>query len=228
MLPTLLMLVTVTGCLALAAWQLQRAADKRATGDAIAAWWDAAPTPVEGVADWRSLEFRHVTVRGVLEHDRAFHLGDRVRGGRRGIDVITPLRLERGDTRLLVNRGWLAAAAPESGEQPVELTGHIAIVQPPAIRLGPGISPESDAWHADWAWLDLETFRARSGEPALPVVLRLDGGSEAALAANWPKPKSDPGMHIGYAIQWLAFAVIALVLWGRGLIRRPQPAGVSA
>jgi surfeit locus 1 family protein len=48
-----------------------------------------------------------------------------------------------------------------------------------------------------------------------PVVMLLDPAEGGGFVRDWPRELPKEGMHLGYAIQWFAFAVIALVIWLR-------------
>ena len=45
------------------------------------------------------------------------------------------------------------------------------------------------------------------------MELRLDPRSEFGFAREWPRIDTKVGMHIGYALQWLAFALIAFATY---------------
>ena len=43
---------------------------------------------------------------------------------------------------------------------------------------------------------------------------------DSGFVRQWPEPQANVGMHIGYAIQWFAFALIALLVWLRLSLQR--------
>jgi surfeit locus 1 family protein len=59
------------------------------------------------------------------------------------------------------------------------------------------------------------------------VVILQDPDTPGGFLRSWPREMPKEGMHIGYAIQWFAFAVIALVLWLRLSLVRPPETGIS-
>ena len=61
-----------------------------------------------------------------------------------------------------------------------------------------------------------------------PVVILQDPADPNGFLRSWPKEMPKEGMHIGYAIQWFAFAVISLMLWLRLSLVRRTDAGVEA
>ena len=54
------------------------------------------------------LLFRKVRVAGTWMADRQFYVDNRIREGRAGFYVVTPLAIEGSDAAVLVNRGWVA------------------------------------------------------------------------------------------------------------------------
>ena len=81
-----------------------------------------------------SLRYRRVVLRGTFDPARQVLIDNRLYREQAGYHVITPLRLEGSNMHVLVNRGWLPAAAdhrilPDAAvpNGSVELTG-IAVV----------------------------------------------------------------------------------------------------
>ncbi len=205
---------------ALGQWQLGRAEEKRA----IAERWDrqrqlpaAAVTALP--ADPELLRFRPVVLRGEFLPDRDFLLDNRIREGRYGVEVITPLRLKGGEL-VLVNRGWQAGdpyrqALPEVVEVPgeLELYGYVYVPPGESFTLG------EIASGADWPRLvqviDPAAMAEMLGEPVWPYTVRLGTNSPAALLADWPLVNTQPEKHEAYAAQWFAMAVVLAVfaLW---------------
>ena len=224
------MLIAVPVFCTLGAWQLERATDKRELRERLDARWDAPAVPLPARPDWKALEHGRVTLTGRYVDDREFTVGDRVRQGRRGLHVITPLQDADGRD-LLVNRGWVAAPgdATEPPAAEVTLTGRIALPQPPALELGPA-EPASEPWRAPWSRLDPGAYARVAGVAPLPAVLLLDPDQPDGFVRDWPRPTGGlaPALHLGYALQWFAFAVIALLLWLRHAFHRAAPGGNPA
>ncbi|MDX1592691.1 MAG: SURF1 family protein [Gammaproteobacteria bacterium] len=216
--PTLAMLIAVPLFCSLGLWQLDRAETKRVLRARLDARWDApVATPLPARPDWEALEFARVEARGEFVAAHQFVVGDRLHAGRRGVHVITPLRLD-GGAELLVNRGWVADAGratppPDGG---VVLTGRLVHPQPPALELGPA-APAEAPWRAPWSRLDPAAYADVAGVVPLPAALLLDPDAPHGFVRDWRRPTGGlaPSLHVGYAVQWFAFAAIALVLWVR-------------
>ncbi len=225
--PTVAMLIAAPLFCVLGAWQLERAAEKRALRERLDARWDAPAVTLPARPDWAMLEHGRVTTDGHYVATRQFVVGDRVHRGRRGLHVITPLRAADG-RELLVDRGWVATpaeATPPPGG-PVTLTGRVALPQPPALELGPA-EPAEDPWRAPWSRLDPGAYARVADVAPLPAALLLDPDQPDGFVRDWPRPTGGlaPALHVGYAVQWFAFALLALLLWTRHALRREPASG---
>jgi surfeit locus 1 family protein len=232
--PTLLLALPIPLFIALGFWQLERADEKAEQARLLSARAEMpALELVAPVGDPEALRFRKLRARGVFEGEGQILIENRRLGNRTGFHVITPLRVEGRDMRVLVNRGWIPAqpdGAPTTApvpEGPVEVVGETHIPSAPALALHGG--PDSaKAWGTRWPYLTVELYSAAAGQIVEPVVILQDPADPTGFARSWPRELPKEGMHIGYAIQWFAFALIALVLWLRlSLARRGAP-GIPA
>lgn len=228
--PTVAMLIAVPLFSALGTWQLERAAAKRDLLAQLTVRWEVPAMALPPAPDWSQLEHRRVTVAGRYVIARQFVIDDRVRGGRRGLHVITPLRLADG-SELLVNRGWVAAtaAATPPPEAALTLSGRVVLPLPPALEMGPA-APAGDPWSAPWSRLDPGAYATVAGVAPLPAALLLDPDQAHGFARDWPRPSGGlaPALHLGYALQWFAFALLAAGIWLLRSLRRKQPDEVRA
>jgi surfeit locus 1 family protein len=158
-----------------------------------------------------TLVYAQGAVRGEYEAEKQFYVDNQVEGGRPGVHVITPLRIDGGDTRILVNRGWLAwedRRAPPRFKSPdgtVELTGIIVAPGKQKYLLMP---ERQEAWPELWSSLDIERYAKATAHPVQPVILQLtSAGSDDGLLRNWPQPEDKVSMHKGYALQWFGMAM---------------------
>ena len=147
-------------------------------------------------ADAESLRFRRVVIRGTFDASRQVLIDNRLHQEQAGYHVITPLRLEGSAMHVLVNRGWLPAAAdhrilPQAAVPAgtIELTG-IAVV--PGQRFFNLAPQPASGWDPVWQNLDLERFRQVVTYPLQPVVIQLDAGSPGGMCANGRVPTSAP------------------------------------
>ena len=218
---TLVALTIVATCLRLSWWQWERAQWKRSLQDA---WAARARAPAVALgADFRydePLRFRVATAAGRYETGSQIYLDNQVRDGRPGVLVVTPLRLTGSDARVLVVRGWLPWSSDRARlprvpvpEGPLEVSGTLDTW--PGQAALPGAAP-AEAFAGDtWPWLDAAALARRVGGVVHGFVLREGGADEGPLQRAPAVFEDKRGMHIGYAIQWAAFAVIALLVYLR-------------
>ncbi len=157
------------------------------------------------------------TVTGTYEPQHQIFLDNRQEQDQPGVHVITPLKIEGSETRVLVNRGWvgwtlgrtvLPVVATPSGR--VQITGLANVPSTKKFFLMPDHAESSTKL---WVKLDMTRFQKLLGQPLQPVVLQQTGGDAPdTLVRHWPPPDDRVGKHRGYAFQWYGMAV-ALVLF---------------
>ncbi|MEI6414347.1 MAG: SURF1 family protein [Pseudomonadota bacterium] len=219
--PSLSLILVLPLLTGLGMWQLDRAEQKR---DLSRLQWERStlpPQPLAGlVSDAVALRFRKLTARGVFEADQQIYIENRRENGRNGFHVITPLRLEGSEVRVLVNRGWIPPAANgEPSAAPVTediltVTGDAYTPSAPFLIL----HDRNEAAHRGekrWPYLTLERFAARVTYPIEPVVILEDPADPQGFVRHWSHESFNEDMHIGYAIMWFSFALMALAIYGR-------------
>jgi surfeit locus 1 family protein len=194
-------LVAAAVCARLGVWQLDRHGDRRAWNAEVAARLQAPPLVLTSgllSAPADALLYRRVAARGVFAFADQRTEPNKSLRGLPGVYLVTPLRFADG-TAALVQRGF--APAPDGmtvdGERLAEPDSAVVegVLLAPTGRLA--VRPDS----------------LSVGYPLLPLVIR-----RTAPGAGMPEgltivgmPALDAGPHLSYAVQWFAFAVIALV-----------------
>lgn len=160
------------------------------------------------------LVYAHVVVRGEYEAAHQFYLDNQVENGRPGVHVITPLKIEGGDTRVLVNRGWAAWADRQARPHvdtpvgTVEITGIAVIPHQQNYLLMPD---RREVWPELWSALDVNRFAEKTTYQLQPVILHLTSpGQDGNLVIVRPQPEDKTAMHKGYALQWFGMAAVLL------------------
>lgn len=168
-------------------------------------------------------------VRGKYDGPSQFYLDNRQHKGQPGVHVITPLRIENSQTRVLVNRGWVGWGASRQvmpvipvPSGPVEVSGIAAMPSQKDFFMMP---KHADAFPNLWARLDLKRYTEQTGFATQPVVIQLESEIPADAAGpplirEWPAPPDKVGMHKGYAVQWFGMALALLVFYGVASFRR--------
>ncbi len=202
-------------------WQLDRLDERQTRNAAIIARSDEPVRPLTGlIADYVGnedrLAHRRTTVVGTYRADEEFLSVGRVYGDVVGTLVVTPLDLEDGSV-LMVVRGVAPsgiAGPPAVGyEVPrgtVTLDGLIGEGEAP-LRIGEADPPSGTI--ESISRIDLAFIDVWVEGNVLPFTLLLDTQSppSAAEPTRIPPEELSDGSHLGYAIQWFAFAVIAVV-----------------
>ena len=221
--PTLAAFLLIPLFIAAGFWQWNKAslkAERQQELDARSAQ-AAMPVPHVLVSDAQQLHYRKVVARGHYETPFQILIDNRTYREQAGYHVITPLRLEGSDMRLLVNRGWVPALA-EHRQVPaiatpgvmVEVSGTAVIPDGRFFTLGSGSESGNGQWPDVWQNLDLEHYRKLVDFPLQPIVIQLDPASPAGgFVRAWSRPDERRQINLGYALQWWGFAATTLVLW---------------
>lgn len=218
--PTLAALFAIALFCGLGFWQLQRADEKRALQeeyDRRASEPAIVLSPT--VRSPSELQFFRVQATGVYDDGYQLLLDNRSHHGAPGYHVVTPLRIDGGDTRVLVNRGWIALgtdrAHPPSAEPPrgqVTVSG-VAVVPKEGFYLG-DLDPLQAEGPTVWQQLDLARYAKERSIALQPVVILLDPANSAGgYLREWARLDTGIAVHQGYAFQWFVLAAGVVVLY---------------
>lgn len=72
------------------------------------------------IAGSYEFDYRRVTVKGVFRHDKEMYIGPRMRDGKEGYILMTPLERKNGST-LLIKRGWIRKDHLDRSTRPMSL-----------------------------------------------------------------------------------------------------------
>ncbi len=225
--PTVFMVILIPLFCGLGIWQLDRAEQKRQLGASLEA---RRKLPVHSlnqeIPEPSQLMFRQVSAEGRYLAHKSVLIENRKHRGQNGFHLITPLQLSGSAAIVLVNRGWLSREQLANGRLPdtpsglQRVSGEITLPQPPALELALDRSQAQQPPH--WPYLTLEQFTDWSGLEILPFAILQSADDESGFVRDWPRPHFSDSMHIGYAVQWFAFALIALLIWLRLSLSKQQ------
>ena len=203
-------------------WQLDRLHERRARNRMIEQQQAGAPIPLVKLPhDTALAHYRAASVEGRYDFEHELVLSNRTRRGSPGVDLFTPVRIAGSDTAVLVNRGWVYSpdgatvdlARWREGET-AHLKGYVELISADsalAVSSHPRV-----VRHVSRAELD-----ARIPYPVASFYLVAFGDTtDMAHPARRDLPVLDDGPHLGYALQWFAFAMIAI--GGAGLVVRRE------
>jgi len=202
-------------------WQLGRAREKQARVDAF---MDLSRQTVDADGlDFGGLaRYQHVRLRGAYDSTRQILLDNMPSSeGRPGYRVLTPLERADGRGWVLVDRGWVPLGAsredlPEVavGIRQREVSGVLDVLPIPGVRVGPAAAPGSTGWPRVLLFPTEADVETTLGVDVEPRIILLDAGAPDGFERLWrPALGFGPERHLGYAIQWFAFALVAAVLF---------------
>ena len=202
-------------------WQLGRAAEKRALDREFSAAGPALPLPPDEVAVPR---YQPVTANGIYDSAHQFLLDNMSEEGRAGVHVLTPFLLSDGSA-ILVDRGWAPFgttrdALPDVAvpETPRKVAGRLDELPRPGIELA---APSGTGWPRLVSYPRMPELAAALGRELRPQRILLDPREPDGFVRNLRLPGITAERHLGYAIQWFAFAATAVAIWfALGLRRR--------
>ena len=182
------------GCaagIALGNWQSARAQEKRAAAAAA----------------------ERIVVRGHFLPQHTVLLDNRLRHGRPGYEVVTPLALEGGRSHVLVRRGWVAAGPSRDAPPAISTpSGRVAIegVTQKALPRVLQVGPQSTGKVRQN--LELGAYAAETGLVLEPRLIEQHSDAADGLLREWPRPDAGADKNDAYALQWYSLAALAAVL----------------
>lgn len=217
---TIIVLALVALFARLGMWQLHRAEQKKTLTAAIESRMSMPVLELRPDTDFLpDLRFRRILVKGRFEPNKQILLDNQTYDGHAGVHVLTPLRIGNSETRVLIDRGWIALEPsrehlpePAVPEGEVEVHGVIDIPGTPPFILGDA-SPAGPAWGRLWPYIDLDYLSKYAGRPVKPYLIRQDPSDAYGYMRTLPTIETKSTMHIGYAIQWFGFAVVVFCVY---------------
>lgn len=207
-------------CVRLGFWQISRLHERRASNALVRSRSDSAVTDFFALPrDSAAAKFRRVRVSGTLDYDHELIYAARTHRGSPGVNFLTPLRVPGHDTAVLLDRGWIYSPdgstvdAPKWRERDSTFEGFVETFP----------SPTGATYATKRTILTRLGYRVVAQAIPYPVattyvVVIGDSVMAEDRIARLTLPPLDEGPHFSYAVQWFAFAAVALV--GAGLVIR--------
>lgn len=213
-----LALVFALACVALGNWQMNR---RNAVVENITKIQQNYSGTVVDYADVATnfdtldpaMEWTQVRLTGTYQTDDQRIVRNRPLNGAPGYEALVPLTLENGET-VIIDRGWLPIGNIEAGRPdviPQPESGVVTVV----ARLKP-VEPQLNrgAPEGQLASIELNDYAAQLDYPIKTGAYGQLASEVPAAASNpvpFPAPSIDEGSHLSYALQWIAFGVLAFV-----------------
>lgn len=217
-------LIVSLGCVRLGFWQLHRLAERRALNAKLLSRLSATPVPLRDILrDSATAQFRRAAAAGMYDFSHEVALAARTHEGSPGVNLVTPLRLTNTDTAILVNRGWVYAPDAMTVDlsrwlEPVTSTVSGYLLEIPTRGPSGAVNAATNARVV--RRLEYDSLTKRFPYPIAPFMLvatqesaspSVSAARRDSTPARLPPPLMDEGPHLGYAVQWFSFAIIALV-----------------
>jgi surfeit locus 1 family protein len=199
-------------------WQLDRAGQKLALQTSFAVGAEAERLRVlAGSEEAGKLRYRRFELAGSFDPEHQILLDNMVSGGLNGYQVLTPFRI--GNKVVLVNRGWVPAAPDRSllpdisvDATPRTIVARLNRLPAPGIRLDAPMTT-ANVWPKRMLYPDQQALAAILGLDVPDYQLLLEPDQADGYQRDWQAVGTGPERNYGYAFQWFAFALLALVLF---------------
>ena len=209
-------------------WQLGRAREKQALFDAF---MQGSQDTVDatGLGFDELARYQHIRLRGSYDATRQILLDNMPSvAGRPGYRVLTPFERADGRGWVLVDRGWVPLGTTREDLPDVtvsvrerEVSGILDVLPIPGVRVGPAAAPGSAGWPRVLLFPTEADVESALGVDVEPRIVLLDAGAPEGFERKWrPALGFGPERHLGYAIQWFAFALVAMVIFVAVNLRR--------
>jgi surfeit locus 1 family protein len=204
----------------LGVWQLDRADEKRALVAQLAAGQQSTVAVTAESAS--SLpRYQYVQARGRYDSQHQILLDNMPsERGQAGYRVLTPFALEGGGS-LLIDRGWIAPGVTRDALPPVAVDGELRSIvgrfdrlPEPGMRLGGSGEDLGAGWPRVLNFPQHEQLERVLQRSLIPGVVLLDPAQADGYERAWRAIyRVGPERHLAYAVQWFAFALVAVVLY---------------
>ena len=203
-------------------WQIGRGRDKQALVESFARGTQTSVELVDDVTVDELPRYQHVRAEGRYDPTRQVLIDNMPsQAGRPGYRVLTPFVRAGSDRLLLVDRGWLPLG--ESREVLPRLdvapdyravSGRLDHIPTPGLRVGDAGVPGDGRWPRVLNFPLPRDLEQAFGQPVESRIVLLDPAVPDGYERVWrPALGFGPERHLGYAIQWFALAIVALVLF---------------
>jgi surfeit locus 1 family protein len=212
-------IIAVAVFISLSIWQLQRAAYKNQL--AVLIHTQNTRTSINLSHEtiiWPEARFRIAEVEGEFEPERQIFLDNIVKSGKPGYHVITPFKIKNSEQRILINRGWISTGQDRkylptvaTPKGVIKITGTLDQPRSKPVLLFTDYLPDFEG-NQRWIYVDTNYMSKKWQIPiAAYLLLQTEAKIKDNLSRKWPTYVNKASMHIGYSIQWAAFALISFI-----------------
>lgn len=205
-------------------WQGGKHLERSAANEGLAVRLAGPAIPYRQLpTDTLDARWRRVALVGRFRYDLEQVQAGRTSGGSPGVHLLTPLELDGSNLLVVVARGWVYSPDASSVDLPRWRESEQVALEGYVLPLAPEGAPPAAG--RPFRALSVPGLSARLGREVAPylVVMTSDSAARAdSVPRRLPPPVVDGGPYRSYAIQWFAFALIAIVggavLFRRGIV----------
>jgi len=213
-----IVIVFAIACGLLSWWQWARRAEAVAEIDRVAGNYDASPVPVDDALPdldtWdEDEEWLPVELDGRYLVDEQLLVRNRPYNGASGFEVLVPFELDDGRI-FVVDRGWVPVGSSVEAPDAVPAPPDGAVTVVARLKKGEPTLPGRTAPEGQLATIHLPSVAELVGDNTYVGAYGLLASEDPAPAerpAPAVKPEADEGPHLSYALQWIAFGILAFV-----------------
>ena len=228
LIPTLITVFFVILMLNLGFWQLRRAEQKIHLLELL------SNDNITQISDKSQLiklpKYANITLRGHFLTAPQLLLDNQVNNGKQGYHVFTPFMIDKLNTFIMVNRGWLSKASLSTTKLTLDTTsvtigGKLNSTPQVGIQLGEIVLDKNKTQQIITYYDDekishfLHAALCKDLNCVVSAkILWLNKDYPNAFNRNWNPIVMLPSKHVGYAVQWFAMSfvlVLVFVYWLR-------------
>lgn len=207
-------------------WQLHRAEEKKTILKTFADHTQQPPLNLANLTLTTNLQYYPVELSGKYDNAHTLLLDNQIFNSQVGYEVYTPFIIDGFEQVILVNRGWIRAAATRNtlpSIPPIQGTIRIkGILNSPTtyFTLGTLYEGKELNWPLRIEFIDLQMLTKLIGYPIFPYLLWLDSKAIGSLTPNWHIATISPEKHVAYAIQWFGLAIVLFLVFAAACWKR--------
>jgi surfeit locus 1 family protein len=203
-------------------WQVGRAREKQALVESFARGAQDTAVLLAGDTMDGLPRYQQVTAAGRYDATRQILIDNMPsQAGRPGYRVLTPLLRASAERVLLVDRGWVPLGQSRDvlppvsvPTDPVTVAGRLDQLPVPGVRVGEADVAGATNWPRVMNFPRQQDIERVLGTRVESRILLLDPAAPNGYERAWrPSVGFGPERHFGYAVQWFALALAALVIF---------------
>jgi len=215
----LLALIFIFIFLSLGFWQLHRAHEKKILLQSFQDRIKQKPLDSLNLNSVNDLRFYRTQLVGHFDNKHILLLDNRTQNKKIGYEVYIPFKAKGLKKAILIDMGFIEMGINRKKlpqlihiDNEVTITGLLNL--PPAYFAYGSITDNSDSASPQVVeYINIKEITALLGYPLFPYLILIDPNDSHAYPIEWRILIMPPEKHVGYALQWFAFALTLLILF---------------